>query len=613
MQMPEGREFDVEELMARVREEVARRRQHPTSMSGSSQTLSAERSVPEPVLASAVLPSNNRRRHLKEFLDFHDREFIVHAYTGVLGRNPDAGGLHHYLELLRRGTAKAEILGRLRFSREGRRNRVRIRGLLLPLAFHAAYRVPVIGYAVRLPVALLRLPKILRNMMQFEHHAMARLIELTEKVVTLETRQAEGLSGQAEELRGVRAALEDRAGVLQGGLEEVTGQLTALESRQNEALSGQAEELSGVRKAMEDRAGALQGRLEEVIGQLTALESRHGETHSAHAEALSDQAQELRGVRAALTEFDATVEKAAGEARGLMQRIEELQSSKVDGTAVTAMSNRVEHAFSNLDRLKRDVVLQDRRLGLLLEETRKRLPEEPLEAEQLAVFDQEARHRLDAMYVSFEDEFRGTREDIKGRVEVYLPIIRECGAGTPDRPVLDIGCGRGEWLEVLAANRLTARGIDINRIMVDQCRGLGLEVTESDALGHLRSLPDGGMGAITGHHIIEHLPFDIVIALFDECLRVLVPGGVVIFETPNPANLLVGACNFYLDPTHRNPLPSQTVSFMAEARGFCRVKTLPLHPMAEFGRMNQDREGIEGKLTDLLFGPQDYAVIGYRP
>jgi 2-polyprenyl-3-methyl-5-hydroxy-6-metoxy-1,4-benzoquinol methylase len=219
-------------------------------------------------------------------------------------------------------------------------------------------------------------------------------------------------------------------------------------------------------------------------------------------------------------------------------------------------------------------------------------------------------HRGDAFYVSFEDRFRGSRDDVKRRVRVYLQTIRDAGAGTPERPLLDVGCGRGEWLEVLRDEGLVARGIDLNRTMVVESGARGLDVTEADVLSHLRSLPDASLGAVTGLHVIEHLGFPTVVALFDECVRVLRPGGVVIFETPNPRNLVVGACQFYIDPTHERPLHPDAMAFVAESRGLERVSIVPLHPVENAPAVADDP--IATVVHAAFFGPQDYAVVAHR-
>jgi SAM-dependent methyltransferase len=619
MQTPKVRELSVEELMARVQEEVARGRRHGPDSAGSPALAMAAPAGGAAASAAPPQAVNGRAPHLRNLLNLHDREFVAQAYRMVLGREPDLGGMDYYLRMLRDGRSKVELIGRLRLSREGRRRGVWVRGLLLPLAFHTAYRIPVLGYALRLPVALLRLPRILRNASQFEHHVMAQLMDLRGTVSALESHHSQLLSGQAAELAQVRAMTEAQAAEL--AQVRAATQVQAAELAQVRAMTeAQAsefqrridQETATLRAAHDDRASRLQADLLTLSGQQEQAQAEQA-AELAQVRAMTEhQVAELVRVRGALEEFHASIQQTAAASDALTSRVDELHRHKVDSGALTELAGRFEQSHSNLARLKRDVLLQERRLGLLLEEARKRLPE-PFDQRQLEVFAGEARHRLDAMYVHFEDEFRGTREDIKECLQVYLPILADCGAGAPERPVLDIGCGRGEWLELLTANGLSAKGLDLNRIMIDECRRMGLDVEEAEALTHLRALPDGSLGALTGFHIIEHLPFDEVVALFDEALRVLAPGGVVIFETPNPANLQVAAQYFYIDPTHRNPLPSQTVSFMAEARGFCRVKVLPLHPMPEFEADRPDRTAIDATLNKLLFGPQDFSVIGYRP
>ena len=280
---------------------------------------------------------------------------------------------------------------------------------------------------------------------------------------------------------------------------------------------------------------------------------------------------------------------------------------------VSGMSDRItaidERYIKNESYLKNDLAQQKRLITLFLEEARLRLPE-PFSQEQLQTLVNEQQHLLDAFYAAFEDQFRGTREEIIGRLIVYLPMIQEAKVGTPTSPILDVGCGRGEWLELLHASGYTARGLDINRVMIEQCGVRSLEVVEEDVISYLQSLPDATLGAVTGFHIIEHLPFEVLVNLIDETIRVLKPGGLAIFETPNPQNLLVGSNTFYLDPTHRNPLPSSMIKFLVENRGLSRVKILDLHPYPAQIRISGSELGE--RFSDYFYGPQDYAVIGYK-
>jgi O-antigen chain-terminating methyltransferase len=212
--------------------------------------------------------------------------------------------------------------------------------------------------------------------------------------------------------------------------------------------------------------------------------------------------------------------------------------------------------------------------------------------------------RLEQLYVALEDRFRGAREEIKERFRVYLPYVQGRA------PVIDLGCGRGEWLELLRDNGNEARGVDGNSIQVEQCRARGLDVTEQDVFAYLKNMPDASVGAITGFHIIEHFPFRVLMDLLNEVMRVLRPGGIAIFETPNPENIVVGANYFYLDPTHRHPLPTELMEFLFKNHGFEEVELLPLHPWHS-GRVAGEGELAE-RFNGYFYGPMDYAIMGRK-
>ena len=212
--------------------------------------------------------------------------------------------------------------------------------------------------------------------------------------------------------------------------------------------------------------------------------------------------------------------------------------------------------------------------------------------------------RLEPIYVALEDRFRGTRAEIKERFGEYLPYVKD------NAPVIDLGCGRGEWLELLADNGLEARGVDNNSLQAAQCRARGFDASSEDLFVFLRKVADESAGAVTGFHIIEHLSFNALVTLLDEVQRVLRPGGVVIFETPNPENLVVGSNYFYLDPTHRHPLPTELMEFLFKHRGFEHVEILPLHPW-ESGRVAGEGELTE-RFNGYIYGPMDYAVVGRK-
>ena len=181
----------------------------------------------------------------------------------------------------------------------------------------------------------------------------------------------------------------------------------------------------------------------------------------------------------------------------------------------------------------------------------------------------------------------------------------------PGKTVLDLGCGRGEWLELLGEQGFTAAGVDLNVCMIEECRVRGLPAQAANALEHLVSLPAESVGAVSAFHLIEHLPADLLLRFFRECRRVLQPGGLAIFETPNPYNLVVGAAQFYDDHTHQRPLPPNSTRFLVEQAGFARVDILPLHPRDDADKVHGDgtNQELVERFNELFYGPQDYAIL----
>lgn len=270
-----------------------------------------------------------------------------------------------------------------------------------------------------------------------------------------------------------------------------------------------------------------------------------------------------------------------------------------------------ERNFQDCNYLKNDLIQQKRLMGMFLEEAQKRLPEN-INTEQLQTFVQEKANQRDAFYVAFEDRFRGSREDIRNRFKIYLPLLQSAKVREMDAPILDLGCGRGEWLELLRESGYQAKGVDSNQVMIGQCQARGLEVFEANALSYLKSVPDLSLSVVTGFHLIEHLPFEQLLTLLDETMRVLCPGGMIIFETPNPRNILVGSGDFYRDPTHNNPIHPDTISYIASLEGFVQAESY-------FFREQQGQLELvaasEIKFDDLnsyVTVSRDFALVGYK-
>ena len=184
-------------------------------------------------------------------------------------------------------------------------------------------------------------------------------------------------------------------------------------------------------------------------------------------------------------------------------------------------------------------------------------------------------------YRAFEDRFRGSRELIKERLRVYLPFIEPLKKIYTTLPTVDLGCGRGEWLELLSKSGFHAHGVDLDEAMLATCRVLDLSVEIVDAISYLQGLQDESQVVISAFHVAEHISFIQLQTLVSESLRILKPGGLLILETPNAENITVGTNNFYFDPTHTRPIPSQLLAFIPEYYGYNRTKVLYLQESKE--------------------------------
>ena len=450
------------------------------------------------------IPKRYESVNLNDLLPYRDEEFIRNAYRAILKREPDPKGFNDWLSGLRNGQLnKIEILGGISRSEEGQKTNVRIKGLGLRYLINKSYKIPVAGHLIRVLTGIMDLPKIIRNVDEYQAFTDARL------------------AGKAE-----REAVEELRPILEGKAE---------------------------REAVEELRPILAGKAER------------------------EAVEELRPILA----------------------------GKADREAVQDILRQVsDHRLDILD--------QQRRMLLVLEELRRRFPE-PLSREQIKTVLKEEDHILDAMYMVFEDRFRGTRAEIKRKLSVYLPHIDKMKSERGDVSVLDLGCGRGEWLELLQENGYRAKGIDINQVALLQCREYGLDVVESDAMEYLRELERGSLDAITGFHLVEHLSFKTLIALLDEVLVVLKAGGMIIFETPNPANILVSSYDFYRDPGHIKPLHPDTLHFIAESRGFVHTGSYFVLDEGSGLKLIKSTEWMLNDINDYIRAPRDFVLIGYKP
>lgn len=216
----------------------------------------------------------------------------------------------------------------------------------------------------------------------------------------------------------------------------------------------------------------------------------------------------------------------------------------------------------------------------------------------------------DALYIALEDAFRGDPLVIRVRQHQYVPYIQD--AVTQIAPLLDIGCGRGEWLLLLKDSNIPATGIDTNVASVQECSAQGLNVSHADAITYLSNAKEKSLGAITLFQVLEHLPFATMVHLLRLALRALVPGGVLIAEVPNSETLSVGASTFWIDPTHERPLFPGLLEFLATEVGYTSVKGLYSSPIAPEPDFSDFAPHVREPLLAMhrqLNGDGDFAVI----
>ena len=461
--------IEIDDLTAVIRESIAAQKHDALSSPTTPETAAnpAPR-FPQLRLQPDFQPRSNNRYHISDLLRYHDRVFVDSAYRAILKRPPDATEFARDLKRLQSGVFnKIDLLAKLRYSTEGKAKGIEVDGLTVPAVVRRLGQIPIVGYFVRLAIALVRLPNQVRDQREFGGYVLA----------------------------------------------------------QNHQI---ADFINGLSARFDEATAKHQQQLDEHKVVTESIEPRIAQRITIERELIQNQIEKIR------------------------VEIEQLQALIIE--------------------------LQNR--GQIHD---------------------------DELYVALEDRFRGSREDIKKRFETYLPYVETVRDGL----VIDLGSGRGEWLELLREAGITARGVEQNRISIEKGREHGLEIVDGEAFAHLRTLPDGSVAAVTGFHIIEHVPIDALVSLLDEVIRVLRPGGLVIFETPNPENVLVGSNFFYLDPTHHHPLPSELMEFLLESRGFERVEVLNLHPW-DAGRVAGEGELAE-RFNGLFYGPMDYAVLGWKP
>jgi O-antigen chain-terminating methyltransferase len=370
-------------------------------------------------------------------------------------------------------------------------------------------------------------------------------------------------------------------------------------------LNEQAAHLDELAAKLERRLDLVEQRLDAVEQQLGSAERRFDPLEGG-VRALQDQLERVDRERLLPLEgrFDAA-EAAQGELVATTRRLrDELIPAVVDrgNLLIDRLASELDEVASLVERSLRSEPLPVAGAG----------PAEDTLSAALA----EIQPRL-------VESFRGSNEEIRHRLDRYLPTLREAA------PVLDLGCGRGELLLMLREAGVEALGIERDPALVQASRRRGLEVAEGDVLETLREQPDDRWGAVTAIHLLEHLDPAAVLAVLAEVRRTLRPGGLVLAECPNPHTLRVGAAEYWIDPTHQRPLLPETLQLFLKASGLKVEHVQYLHPFPESQRLGSDTDGeadaapadsigrrleqLTCRLDELLNGPRDVVITASKP
>lgn len=217
---------------------------------------------------------------------------------------------------------------------------------------------------------------------------------------------------------------------------------------------------------------------------------------------------------------------------------------------------------------------------------------------------------FDVLYTGFENAMRGSQDLIRSRQEAdYLDLLT--GLASPELPIVDLGCGRGELVSILADAGAVVIGVDSNAAQVFE--SAASRISEADLFTWLDQRDDNSVRAIVSLHVVEHLPLDLQVRLVHEARRVLVPGGALVLETPNASSIVVGASTFWVDPTHERPVHPEFLRFLAEDAGFVDVDVRLLHPQPLSFTGPEQVAGLVAELNGLILAPADVALIARTP
>ena len=437
----------------------------------------------QPVDFSSFLSfSPSSQLSLSDLLQHHGKDFIRFAYRAILNREPDPDGLNFYLSKLKSGAyTKTDIICALRFSKEGRKHKIKIKGLFPRCVYSFLKKISFLGYIIRIVKNFFTLSKIETRLNVLENSFYPDFLSLNHTV--------HNIQHKLHPLEKDFLSLNHTVHNIQHILHTLEKDFLSL----NHAVYN------------------IQHKLHPLEKDFLSL------NHTVH-----NIQQEVCSLRS------------------------ELQKKRIPQVFVETPFYPQSQDFS--------------------------------------------------FYTAFQKAFRGEKDVIKERLRIYLDYIPQASS----YPVLELGAGRGEFLELLKEHSIPCIGVDVNEDFVNFLKSKGFQIFKEDAITFLKNTSQT-FRAITAFHLVEHLPYKNVPEFIKLCYEHLEEGGVLIVEMPNPWFIYAFA-TFYIDPTHIKPIPPETIGFYFHRAGFKNIKFLYLQPYLS---------SIPQNLSEKVFY-QDFAVIGEK-
>ncbi len=491
---------------------------------------------------------------------------------------------------------------------------------LLPL-FHA--RDAASGKVAAIGKVNPRPPGLVNSSIQFVKKSLARALNwFVRDQVEFNEASVRALTETLEALNAVNRSLVAAGGRIQALEEADPVEAVRPELRMaTDSLSAQTREVAAELAALDLRLEADRKAMQAQRLELEARSALLWEEHTRNEErfaSLSDSVKSIeevsvRRIEEQRREEIRVLKTLADLQNAFMQRIAlldselrhalEQRSSAASQLAVAAAREELAQGFARLEnQIHEEVRLLRQRVGAILARDSFSAvhPADPLRQAASALAPPEG--YFDSL--RFSDRFRGGEEAVRDKLRIYVSAFSGLG------PVLDLGCGRGEFLELMRQAGVEAVGVESSGELVRLIQAKGLHAVAADLFAYLDEQPADSVGGVFCAHVIEHMPPDALARLVSLAYRVLRPGGLLVLETPNPACLAIFATYFYLDPTHVRPVPSEFVSYLLQEAGFQEVEVTGMHPAeVEF----ESLKPLPDAFRQQFFGSMDYSVAARKP